>query len=76
MKKPVFVHYKDERNSNWQNIGRYFSRVPTVGEYFALSDTGPWYRVEIVVHCPFDDAEFEAEIFGIKVDHLQVLKDK
>lgn len=69
----VFVHTHTAGKTDWNNQGRDFTRVPVVGEYFALEATGEWYRVELVVHCPFT-AEYEAEVYGVQVDHAEEIK--
>lgn len=70
----VFVHTQSERGkSDWKNADRDFSRLPIVGEYFSINSAGEWHIVDLVVHCPFK-SEYDAEIFGTKVDHLEVVK--
>ena len=59
---------------NWSNSGREFLRLPVVGEYVATSSSSSWYRVELVVHCPFE-AEYVAEVYAVEVDHMEVRKD-
>ncbi len=63
----VFLHYKEQPDvsSEWTNEERTFARLPCVGEYVALNEDGPWYRVYLVVHCPFD-AGIDAEVFTVR----------
>ncbi len=69
--KRVFVHTKETATSEYENEGRSFSRVPVVGEYLALRSDSPWYKVFLVVHCPFQDAEYQAEVFAVRVDQVE-----
>lgn len=70
----VFVHTQSEKGKrDWSNEGRDFLRLPVVGEYFTLSFDGEWHIVDLVVHCPFE-SEYDAEIYGTKVNHLEILK--
>ena len=57
----VFTHHKDTQDQ-WVNLGKEFKQVPSVGDYVALESAGPYYKVEVVVHCPFH-AEFNAEVY-------------
>lgn len=71
----VFVHTQSGKGkSDWKNDSREFLRLPVVGEYFALSSTGEWFQVDLVVHCPFD-GQYAAEVFGTQIDHLEVKKE-
>lgn len=58
----VFLHYRETAQEGWTHEERHFSRLPSVGEYVAVSPQSPWHRVYAVVHCPFE-ADFEAEVF-------------
>jgi hypothetical protein len=70
----VFLHVTSTPdNPRWENTPREFLRLPTVGEYLATESTGPWYKIVLVVHCPFE-AEYAAEVYAVKVDHSEVLK--
>ena len=69
----IFVHVRDNASEMWKNEPMVFQRIPSVGEHVVLSATSAWYRVETVVHCPYEGAEFDAELYAIKVDHLQVI---
>ena len=64
----VFAHTQDA-NGLGRNERLTFSRVPCVGEHFVLSFTGGWHRVDVVAHCPFSGAEFDAEVYASPVDH-------
>lgn len=68
----VFVHIPDGRG-NWRNERRAFARVPSIGEHLVLSDRGNWHQVRVVVHCPFEGADFDAEIYAVPADHVQVI---
>jgi hypothetical protein len=68
-KATVFVHICTLGTMNNPQATKHdFARVPTVGEYFGLKTFGPWYRVTGVVHTPFEDAEWEAEIYAVEVE--------
>ena len=71
----VFVHHTESFNGEWTNEEREFSRVLNVGEFVALSMSGAWLRVELVVHCPFK-APVEAEVYGTRSNdaHVQAIK--
>ena len=69
----VFVHTKATAEDDWQNEVLTFTRVPAVGEYFTTAETEPWYRITLVVHCPWDDAQFDAEAFAMRADHLEAI---
>jgi hypothetical protein len=69
----VFVHTRSQGKMNWTNQPRDFTRVPVVGEYFALDVSSPWYLVQLVVHVPFK-AEYEAEVFAVEVHQVTEMK--
>lgn len=71
----IFVHTHEKGDSEWENDYYSFSRVPIEGEYFTLASNGEWYQIEMVVHTPFAK-EIHAEIYGVKVDHMEIMKDK
>lgn len=67
----VFLHtYEtsdgDVREGNPRNEERLFARVPVVGEYVATSVEGAWYKVFLVVHTPFEESDFDAEVYAVK----------
>lgn len=70
----VFLHTRETNQVEWSNEVRDFARVPVPGEYLALDVTSPWYRVGLVVHVPFP-ADWEAEVYAEKVDHLKVMSE-
>jgi hypothetical protein len=70
----VFLHLKRKGRASWdENTGREFLRLPCVGEYVAPGPTAPWYRVGVVVHAPFAEADYAAEVYAEEADHLEVL---
>ena len=72
--KKVFVHTQSAKGkADWVNQERVFLRVPIVGEFFALDSSSPWFRVDLVVHCPFK-AQYAAEVYATQVNHSEVLK--
>ncbi|WP_340394908.1 hypothetical protein [Paenibacillus sp. FSL E2-0177] len=71
----VFVHTHEKGDSEWENEYYPFSRVPVEGEFLTLASDGEWYKVEMVVHTPFD-REIHAEIYAVKVDHMKIQKRK
>jgi hypothetical protein len=66
------------RTQSWQKVlGKHrepVSATSSVGEYLATATTSDWYKVELVVHCPFE-AEFAAEVYAVRVDHMEVMKE-
>ncbi|OCG81956.1 hypothetical protein LMG667_20185, partial [Xanthomonas euvesicatoria] len=70
----VFLHTRSPEHRDWLNEKREFARIPVVGEHVAISSDGPWFKVELVVHTPFP-CEFDAEVYAVAVDHLQVLNE-
>ena len=71
----VFIHTRTAGNKGWDNTGREFLRLPVEGEYLALDGASPWYKVELVVHCPFE-ACYSAEVYAVEVDLNEVMKAK
>lgn len=65
----VFLHTRSQAN-RWKNESRPFERLPVVGEYVTLEATSPWYRVQLVIHCPFE-AEYQAEVYAVEIDHSE-----
>ena len=66
----VFLHTRHTRKSDWNNESREFGRLPVVGEIVALDWNSPWYKVQLVIHCPFE-AQYQAEVFAVEVDHAE-----
>ncbi len=71
----VFLHTRSPQKRDWTNEMRDFSRVPAIGEYLATSTTGPWYLIELVVHCPFD-GEPDAEVYAVEVEQREIKSTK
>ena len=69
----VFVHLRTQGKHDWSNTVHDFDRLPIVDEYVQIDDLTEWYIVQIVVHCPFNE-EWGAEIYAVKVNHLDELK--
>jgi hypothetical protein len=65
MPTKVFLHTRSEGKMDWANEMRSFARLPVKGEYIATDWDSPWYRVDLVVHCPFERAECEAEVYAV-----------
>jgi len=70
----VLLHTRSQQQRDWLNENREFARIPVVGEYVAISSDSPWFKVELVVHTPFP-CEFDAEVYAVAEDHLQVLNE-
>lgn len=69
----VWVHTRDSLTGTWESRGPetwHFARVPHIGERFVLGAGSPCYQVESVCHCPFADADCDAELFAIEVNDL------
>lgn len=69
----VFLHTRSPQQRDWLNEARQFARIPAVGEYIAVSSDSPWFQVELVVHTSFE-CDFDAEVYAVAHDHLDVLK--
>lgn len=74
--KNVFFHVRSPGKRDWDNTPRQFLRLPVAGEY-VVTNAPPdcWCRVEIVLHCAFEQTEYVAEVWAVKVDELEVKKD-
>jgi hypothetical protein len=59
----VSVHIPTGGSDLYRSELRSFSRVPAVGEYVCLAARDHWYKIVLVVHCAFDDAEYAAEVY-------------
>lgn len=75
----VFLHtYEtpDAYSTEPTNEERLFARIPAVGEYVATSVESDWYRVYLVVHTPFEDSQFDAEVYAVRErEHSRVVID-
>jgi hypothetical protein len=69
----VFLHIRAAKDAQWVNSSREFLRLPVVGEHLATETDSPWYRVDLVVHCPFE-ADYAAEVYATQVDHREVMR--
>ncbi|KIV56439.1 hypothetical protein AM501_09805 [Aneurinibacillus migulanus] len=69
----VFLHTYISENDSWENVTKEFVALPSVGEYLTLSSVSEWYEVKIVLHTQFS-RDYDAEVYAIKVDHLEVMK--
>ena len=58
----VYVHVAQSGGS-WESAARTLPRVPCVGEYVALSEAGPWYRVVTVAHGALARRCCQVEVF-------------
>lgn len=73
----VFLHTRSPGQRDWTNETYNFARVPVKGEYVAVkSPDDEWYLVELVVHTPFTNAEFDAEVYAVAVKHLDALEQE
>lgn len=70
----VFLHTRNIGEFNWINELREFARIPVEGEYLTLSSTSDWYKIQLVVHTPFE-CDCHAEVYAVKVDHDVVMKE-
>ena len=52
-----------------------FEVMPRVGEYFALSGSSSWFKVLVVTHCPFKEADCIAEILAIQSDQTKSIHE-
>jgi hypothetical protein len=76
----VFLHTRSWGQHDWLNETLVFKQIPAVGEIVAhdrgprgkrLDDGARHFRVYHVVHCAFDSASFDAEVYAVEVDHLK-----
>jgi hypothetical protein len=70
----VFVHTKNDPKDQWANVGLEFSSIPAVGEHIVLTSASEWYEVFTVVHVPMGEGQYVAEIYAMRVNRHQVLK--
>jgi len=63
----VFAHLRTVEKTDYNPLLE-FAQIPSVGEYFATGATSPWYRVDAVVHCPFEHADYAAEVYASQVE--------
>jgi hypothetical protein len=59
----VSVRIPTSDNDVYRSELRSVSRVPVVGEYVRISAREHWYKIVLVVHNAFDDAECSAEVY-------------
>lgn len=70
----VYLHTRDAENFDWNNENREFARIPVEGECLALSSSSDWYKVQLVVHTPFN-CPYYAEVYAVKVDRNIVMTE-
>jgi hypothetical protein len=58
----VMLHHEIGQ-SDWTHEIRQMAAIPQVGDYIALAWNAKWVRVYAVAHCPFEEAECNAEVF-------------
>ncbi|HDK7194954.1 TPA: hypothetical protein PTV74_003262 [Clostridium botulinum] len=70
----VFLHIKNHEDVEWNNNEfKEFERIPMLNEYIVPNEGSEWYKVKLVVHCPFE-CSCDAEVYATKVDHNEVMK--
>lgn len=70
----IFLHTREQGQEMFVNKVYDLPHLPRLGEYVVLSSGDEtWYEVKLVVHFPFD-SEFEAEVFAVGLNHLDVLR--
>ncbi len=77
MKKArVWVHAQRRSGGPFESEGlRDFSRSPVAGDHFVLDGpTGDRFRVTLVVHLLFPDADSDMEVYAIKVDDKEMFE--
>ena len=64
----VFLHTYETPDAPTEptNERRLFARIPAVGEYVATSVESDLYRVYLVIHTPFEDSDFDAEVYAVR----------
>jgi hypothetical protein len=63
----VYLHYRDDSGQS-VNEEREFVRVPAVGEYVTTGSNA--HRVYLIVHCPFEGAQYPVEVYTAPVGSL------
>lgn len=76
----VFVHPHDgDKFIGRLNLMVPMLAVPRVGEYIIVESGGDWFRVDTVVHCPFNlqddhpDGNPDVEVWATRCTELEVL---
>jgi hypothetical protein len=67
----VMLHTWNPGKWDWHIEFREFGQIPHVGEYVTLHSTSEWYKVELVVHTPFEGADCMAEAYAVSVDYIE-----
>ena len=74
----VLFHTRSVEKTDWedQEIQLHdFGRLPILGDFICTeSDASDWHRVALVVHVTFP-ADYMAEIFCVRVNHLEAMKE-
>ena len=53
------------------------SRVPIVGEHVRIANKNKdWFLVKLVVHIEIPADKIEADVYAVKVDHHQVMREQ
>ena len=68
----VFLHLMRNGNGEWADSQRDFLRLPTLGEMITPKFGAPFYKVTLVVHCPFN-SQYDAEVFAVQVNPREEL---
>lgn len=66
----VLFHYRSPGKADWTATELDMAQIPDVGAYVTLQANSPWYKVQIVVHTPFEGSSSACEIFAVKTDHV------
>jgi hypothetical protein len=67
----VFFHYRSRGENAWTATELDMAQVPAIGEYVTLFANSPWYKVQIVIHTPFEGSGSASEIFAVQTDRLE-----
>ena len=67
----VFFHYRSHGESAWTATELDMAQIPAVGEYVTLFANSPWYKIQIVVHTPFESSDSASEIFAVQTDRME-----
>lgn len=68
----IYVHTRHPEKSECDNEFFEFARIPVVGEYLKTSTHSSWFQAVIVLHTPFLDRKYDAEIYAVRVDPTEI----
>ncbi|GAA5503821.1 hypothetical protein Dxin01_03584 [Deinococcus xinjiangensis] len=76
MKLRIFLHAYIDRKLQ-ANIPFEMLTAPRIGEYIKVEGNGNWYRINGIVHCPFNndnDYQPHIEVYADQVEEMSALR--